>query len=163
MNQLGESLPNFILAVVNLDPIVLEKRWTDGESWPYDFVEKVNRGEDLRWVGSRWPLTHALMYGSFLPLPHFPFTRTYLTIMHQTATPHTHSQITSDIICSIPSIFRDVEHWEHHSTIIGLTKQRRIRSLNLFRVFCFCPIFLLAYQILQCFHFGLYHDTCKWI
>ena len=60
MNQLGESLPNFIFAVVNLDPIVLEKRWTDGESWPYDFVEKVNRGEDLRWVGSRWPLTHAL-------------------------------------------------------------------------------------------------------
>ena len=60
MNQLGESLPNFICAVVNLDPIVLEKRWTDGESWPYDFVVKVNRGEDLRWVGSRWPLTHAL-------------------------------------------------------------------------------------------------------
>ena len=23
------------------------------------FVEKVNRGEDLRWVGSRCPLTHA--------------------------------------------------------------------------------------------------------
>ena len=61
MNQLGESLPNFIFPVVNLDPIVLEKRWTDGESWPYDFVEKVNRGEDLRWVGSRWPLTHALI------------------------------------------------------------------------------------------------------
>ena len=60
MNQLGESLPNFIFAVVNLDPIVLEKRWTDGESWPYNFVEKVNRGEDLRWVGSRCPLTHAL-------------------------------------------------------------------------------------------------------
>ena len=56
MNQLGESLPNFIFAVVNLDPIVLEKRWNDGESWPYDFVEKVNRGEDLRWVGS---LVHA--------------------------------------------------------------------------------------------------------
>ena len=47
MNQLGESLPNFILAVVNLDPIILEKRWTDGESWPYNFVEKVNRGEDF--------------------------------------------------------------------------------------------------------------------
>ena len=60
MNQLGESLPNFIFAVVNLDLIVLEKRWTDGESWPYDFVVKVNRGEDLRWVGSRWPLTHTL-------------------------------------------------------------------------------------------------------
>ena len=25
MNQLGESLPNFIFAVVNLDPIVLER------------------------------------------------------------------------------------------------------------------------------------------
>ena len=62
MNQLGESLPNFIFTVVNLDPIVLEKRWTDSESWPYDFVEKVNRGEDLRWVGSRWPLTHALVF-----------------------------------------------------------------------------------------------------
>ena len=44
-NQLGESSHNFIFTVVNLDPIVL-KRWTDGESWPNDFVEKVNRGED---------------------------------------------------------------------------------------------------------------------
>ena len=26
---------------------------------PYDFIEKVNRGEDLRWVGSRCPLMHA--------------------------------------------------------------------------------------------------------
>ena len=60
-NQLGESSPNFIFAVVNLDPIILEKRWIDGESWPNDFVEKVNRGEDLRWVGSRCPLTHALV------------------------------------------------------------------------------------------------------
>ena len=59
-NQLGESPPNFIFAVVNLDPIIWEKRWIDGESWPNDFVEKVNRGEDLRWVGSRCPLTHAL-------------------------------------------------------------------------------------------------------
>ena len=58
-NQLGESTPNFIFSVVNLDLIILEKRWIDGESWPDDFVEKVNRGEDLRWVGSRWPLTHA--------------------------------------------------------------------------------------------------------
>ena len=60
INQLGESSPIFIFAVVNLDPIVLEKRWTDGESWPNDFFEKVNGGEDLRWVGSRCPLTHAL-------------------------------------------------------------------------------------------------------
>ena len=59
-NQLGESSPNFIFAVVNLDPIILEKRWIDGESWPNDFVEKVNGGEDLRWVGSRCPLTGAL-------------------------------------------------------------------------------------------------------
>ena len=58
-NQLGESSPNFIFAVVNLDPIILEKRWIDGESWPNDFGEKVNRGEDLRWVGSRCPLMHA--------------------------------------------------------------------------------------------------------
>ena len=50
-NQLGESSPNFTFAVVNLDPIILEKRWIDGESWPNDFVEKVNRGEDLRWLG----------------------------------------------------------------------------------------------------------------
>ena len=89
MNQLGESLPNFIFAVVNLDPIVLEKRWTDGESWPYDFVEKVSRGEDLRWVGSRWPLTHALMFLAFLNIfrkgiPYF-WTRTencfYLVVL----------------------------------------------------------------------------------
>ena len=59
-NQLGESSTNFIFAVVNLDPIILEKRWIDGESWPNDFVEKVNRGEDLRWVDPRCPLTHAL-------------------------------------------------------------------------------------------------------
>ena len=58
-NQLGESSSNFVFAVVNLDPIILEKRWIDGESWPNDFVEKVNRGEDLRWVGSRCPLAHA--------------------------------------------------------------------------------------------------------
>ena len=58
-NQLGESSPNFIFAVVNLDPISLEKRWIDGESWPSNFVDKVNTGEDLRWVGSRWPLTRA--------------------------------------------------------------------------------------------------------
>ena len=60
-NQLGESSLNFIFAVVNLDPIILEKRWIDGESWPNNFVEKVNRGEDLRWVGSRCPLTCALV------------------------------------------------------------------------------------------------------
>ena len=60
-NQLGESSPNFIFStVVNLDRIIFEKGWIDGESWPNDFVEKVNRVEDLRWVGSRCPLTHAL-------------------------------------------------------------------------------------------------------
>ena len=58
-NQLGESSPNFIFAVVNLDPNILEKRWIDGESWPNNFVEQVNRGEDLRSVGSRCPLTRA--------------------------------------------------------------------------------------------------------
>ena len=64
-NQLGESSPNFIFAVVNLDTIILEKRWIDGESWPNDFVEKVNRGGDLRWVGSRCPLTRALIRHSW--------------------------------------------------------------------------------------------------
>ena len=61
INQLGESSPNFIFAVVNLDSIILEKRWIDGESWPNNFVEKVKRGEDLRWVGSRYPLMCALV------------------------------------------------------------------------------------------------------
>ena len=60
-NQLGESSPNFIFTVVNLDPIIWEKRWIDGESWPNNFVAKVNRGEDLRWVGSRCPLKRALI------------------------------------------------------------------------------------------------------
>ena len=60
-NHLGESSPNFIFAVVNLDPFILEKRWIDCESWPNDFVEKV-KGEDLRWVGSRCPLTCALSW-----------------------------------------------------------------------------------------------------
>ena len=58
-NQLGESSPNFIFGEVNLDPIILEERCIDGESSPNDFVEKVNRGQDLRWVGSRCPLAHA--------------------------------------------------------------------------------------------------------
>ena len=66
INQVGESSPNFISAVVNLDPIIWEKWWIDGESWPNDFVEKVNRGEDLRWVGSRCPLTRALMVNFLL-------------------------------------------------------------------------------------------------
>ena len=60
-NQLGESSPYFIFAVVNLDPNILEKRWIGGESWPNNFVEKVNRGEDLMWVGSRCLLTRALV------------------------------------------------------------------------------------------------------
>ena len=38
-NQLGESSPNFIFAVVNLDQTVIEKRLTDGESGPNDFVK----------------------------------------------------------------------------------------------------------------------------
>ena len=75
-NQLGESSPNLIFATVNLDPIVIEKRWTDGESWPNNFVEKVNRGEDLRWVGSRCPLTRALTVYLF---PRF-HTAFYLTV-----------------------------------------------------------------------------------
>ena len=58
-NRLGESSPNFIFAAMNLGPIILEKRWINGESWPNDFVEKVNRGEDLWWVGSKCPLTCA--------------------------------------------------------------------------------------------------------
>ena len=45
---------------MNFDPIILETRWTDGESWPYEFLEEVNRGEDLRRGGSRWSLTAAL-------------------------------------------------------------------------------------------------------
>ena len=81
-NQLGESSPNFILAVVNLDPIILAKKWIDGQSWPNDFVEKVNRGEDLRWVGSRCPLTHALTtHHSFIISAFcFSFRETYATL-----------------------------------------------------------------------------------
>ena len=62
-NQLGETSLNIIFAVVNFDLIVKEKRWTNGESWPNDFVEKVNSGEELRWIGSRCPLMHALVGG----------------------------------------------------------------------------------------------------
>ena len=47
--QLGESSYNFIFTVVNLDPIILEKRWIDGESWPNDFVEKVNSLKTWGW------------------------------------------------------------------------------------------------------------------
>ena len=31
----------FLRCVVNLDPIILEKRWIDGESWPNNFVTEV--------------------------------------------------------------------------------------------------------------------------
>ena len=48
-NQLGESSPNFIFVVVYLDPIILEMRWIDGESWRNDFDEELNRREGLRW------------------------------------------------------------------------------------------------------------------
>ena len=51
-NHLGEYSPIFIFATVNIDPVVKENSGNDGESWPNDFVEKVNRGEDLRWVRS---------------------------------------------------------------------------------------------------------------
>ena len=83
-NQLGESSPNLIFAVVNLDPVILEKRWIDGESWPNDFVEKVNRGEDLRWVGSRCPLTHALekSYGNMQKIQNLKILRAP-SIQHQ--------------------------------------------------------------------------------
>ena len=64
-----ESSPNFIFAVVYLDPIILKKRWIDGESWPNDVAEKVNRGEKLKWVGSDalWRLhKYRLTYVFFL-------------------------------------------------------------------------------------------------
>ena len=57
-------------ALVNLHPTLFSwwwiltqlfwKKWIDGESWPDNFVEKVNRGEDLRWVGLRCHLMCAL-------------------------------------------------------------------------------------------------------
>ena len=43
----------FYFVVVNLNWTVLEKMRTDGESWPNDFDEKVNRGEDSRRIDSR--------------------------------------------------------------------------------------------------------------
>ena len=82
-NQLGESSPNFIFSVVNLDLIILEKRWIDGESWPDDFDEKVNRGEDLRWVGSRWSLTHALGKSSFSNKSEFDIKCTLFCMLNQ--------------------------------------------------------------------------------
>ena len=36
------------------------------------FLKKVNRGEDLRWVGSRWPLTHALKVNHGILKTHSP-------------------------------------------------------------------------------------------
>ena len=42
----GESWPNYF-----------GNRWIDGKSWPNDFIGKVNRGEDFRWVVSKYPLT----------------------------------------------------------------------------------------------------------
>ena len=56
--SLGKFSPNFIFVAMSLDPIVLEKRWTDSECWPNNFFEKVNRGED--WIiyvqDALWPV-----------------------------------------------------------------------------------------------------------
>ena len=60
-NKLGKSSPNFIFAVVNLDPIVIENSDLMVNRDQNHFVENVNRGEDLRWVGSKCPLMSALM------------------------------------------------------------------------------------------------------
>ena len=46
INQIGKYSPNFIFKTVNLYQIVLEKRWTDRESWPDNFDEKMSRGEE---------------------------------------------------------------------------------------------------------------------
>ena len=61
VNKKCISSPNFIFAVVNLYWIVLEKSWTDGESLPNDFDEKVNSGEDLRGMSSICWLMAALV------------------------------------------------------------------------------------------------------
>ena len=37
-------LTQLYFAAVNLNPTVFEKRWTDSESWPNEFVEEVNKG-----------------------------------------------------------------------------------------------------------------------
>ena len=37
--QLGEYLSNFVLVMVNLYQIVLEKKWTDFKSQPNDFMK----------------------------------------------------------------------------------------------------------------------------
>ena len=56
-NRLVEFLCNFIFAVVNIYSIVLEQRWSHGKSWPNDFDRKVNIGEDVRRVCSRYQAT----------------------------------------------------------------------------------------------------------
>ena len=83
-NQFGESSPNFIFAAVNLDPLVKEKRWTDGESWPNDFVKKVNRGEDLRWVVSRCPALWRMHEKSITGMIGFKYKVTPLNILLKT-------------------------------------------------------------------------------
>ena len=103
-NQLGESSPNFIFTVVNLDPIILEKRWIDGESWSNDFVEKVNRGEDLRWVGSGCPLTYALVFTllrAHLSCPQWQRTIHNCSSNHQMQPKHyQHSLLRNDFLCN---------------------------------------------------------------
>ena len=58
------SLVNLYLTLFSRWWILTQLFWKRGELMVNldltIFFEKVNRGEDLRWVGSRWPLTHAL-------------------------------------------------------------------------------------------------------
>ena len=78
-NQLGESSSHFIFAAVNLDPIVIEEKWTISESRPNDFVEKVNRGEELRWGRFKIPFDACInrfIYDNYL------FDLTYMYSTH---------------------------------------------------------------------------------
>ena len=54
-NQLGESSPNFIFTGVNLDLIILENRWIDGESWPKRFCWKGEQRWRLEVVKFKMP------------------------------------------------------------------------------------------------------------
>ena len=83
-NPLDESSATFTFVAVNLDSIVTPKKGELNLDLLI-FIERVNRGKDLRLVGSRCPLTRALGQLCFLS----NFWRVVLTGVRRRTRSHT--------------------------------------------------------------------------
>ena len=155
-NQFGESSPNLIFVAVNLDPIVKEKKRTDGESWPNVNVEKVNRGEGLRWLGSRCPLTSAkgVTTGALFPYVigvycYLEFKLCFFLNLKLFAT-------------KVKDLFEPIVFAENNRRYFAL------RKIFMFVCFCFlvcffvCFCFLCLFCVVVCFAFFFFFVFCFW-